>query len=108
MGPWLVSTLGPRVGEVALGLYMALDAALQRLTQRLLKRDMWRWVFYAHLLVLYTIAASCYVQAGALDASNPVDAISVHMTEVATDAGVKAVGIKGAAALESIATAASN
>merc|ERR1712217_508007 len=40
-------------------LYSHLEKGLRSFTQRLLKRDKWLWVFYAHLLVLYAIAASC-------------------------------------------------
>ncbi|CAJ1395192.1 unnamed protein product [Effrenium voratum] len=38
------------------------EQLLRNFTERLLKRDAFLWVFYAHLLILYAIAASCYAQ----------------------------------------------
>jgi len=49
-----------KVGDRALlPLYDQAEQVLRSFTQRLLKRDAWLWVFYVHLLVLYTISASC-------------------------------------------------
>lgn len=45
------------------------EQLLRSFTERLLKRDAFLWVFYAHLLVLYAIAASCYAQTGGVSSS---------------------------------------
>ncbi|CAE7194519.1 unnamed protein product, partial [Symbiodinium sp. CCMP2592] len=78
--PWLRDVTGPvarrlnlpqgseqRVAAVAAPLCQAIEAPLRSFTQRLLRQDRWLWVFYAHLLVLYAIAASCIARN-----SNPV------------------------------------
>jgi len=73
--PWVTSVAGPQAGQLSVLAYRVPDKALRNFTQRLQKNDMWRWMFYAHLLFLYTMAASCYVQT-APDAGNPVDTIN--------------------------------
>lgn len=78
--PWLRDVTGPvarrlnlpqgseqRVAAVAAPFCQAIEAPLRSFTQRLLRQDRWLWVFYAHLLVLYAIAASCIARN-----SNPV------------------------------------
>jgi len=77
---WMTSRFGPRVGFVGAQLFQAVDQALRGFTQRLLKRDMWLYVFYAHLLVLYTISASCYAQSSTIDSGAPVDSITKQMS----------------------------
>jgi len=77
---WITSRLGPRAGFVGTQLFEALDQALRGFTQRLLRRDMWLYMFYAHLLVLYTISASCYAQSSTIDSGAPVDSIAKEMS----------------------------
>lgn len=67
--------LGPQLATLAAGPHAMLDARLRRFTQRLLRHGAWLWLFYAHLLVLYAVAASCYAQAAAPDPSVPLDAL---------------------------------
>lgn len=57
-----------------LQLYGAPDRLLRAFTQRLLKRGSWLRAFYAHILVLYAIAASWYVQT-TTDPTSPSDAL---------------------------------
>merc|ERR1712217_262277 len=84
--PWLTSKIGPRTSEFVVLFYTIVDAMLQSFTRRLLQQEMWRWVFYGHLLVLYTFSASFYAQAETADLGNPVDKINVRMAKAATDA----------------------
>eukprot|EP00929_Paragymnodinium_shiwhaense_P014012 TRINITY_DN121875_c0_g1_i1.p1 TRINITY_DN121875_c0_g1~~TRINITY_DN121875_c0_g1_i1.p1 ORF type:complete len:687 (-),score=173.68 TRINITY_DN121875_c0_g1_i1:52-2112(-) len=60
---WLRSTAGSRVADLALITYEMPEKALRKLTERLLGRRAWLWVFYMHILLLYTIAASWMAQA---------------------------------------------
>jgi len=71
--------LGPHLATLAAWPHAMLDARLRRFTQRLLRHGAWLWLFYAHLLVLYTVAASCYAQAAAPDPSDPLDALRVQV-----------------------------
>merc|ERR550534_1807802 len=48
----VVSVAGPRAGALAVAVYTAIDESLRRFTRRLLKRDAWLWMFYAHLVLL--------------------------------------------------------
>mmetsp|Transcript_124550 Transcript_124550/g.248469 ORF Transcript_124550/g.248469 Transcript_124550/m.248469 type:complete len:630 (+) Transcript_124550:159-2048(+) len=77
---WITARVGPRAGLVGNRFFQALDQALRGFTQRLLKRDMWLYMFYAHLLVLYTISASCYAQSSTIDSGAPVDSIAKQMS----------------------------
>jgi len=54
-------------------LHTAIDEMLRNFTKRLLKRDAWLWMFYAHLLFLYAIAASSYVEVLPLADGSAVD-----------------------------------
>eukprot|EP00927_Polykrikos_kofoidii_P035753 TRINITY_DN30292_c0_g1_i1.p1 TRINITY_DN30292_c0_g1~~TRINITY_DN30292_c0_g1_i1.p1 ORF type:complete len:1377 (-),score=390.87 TRINITY_DN30292_c0_g1_i1:83-4087(-) len=61
-----------------------LEMALRGFTQRLLKRDAWLLLFYAHLFVLYAIAGSCFA------ATSPTtglasDHLEIHMREGLND-----------------------
>lgn len=73
--------LGPQLAALAAGPHAMLDARLRRFTQRLLRHGAWLWLFYAHLLVLYAVAASCYAQAAAPDPSVPLDALHAHVRD---------------------------
>lgn len=83
--PWLASNIGPRASEIVVLLYFVLDTLLERFSRRLLKRDMWRWAWYGHILVLYTFSASFYAETET-DLGNPMDGLNLHMTKGATDA----------------------
>uniref|UniRef100_A0A7S4VFB0 PDZ domain-containing protein n=1 Tax=Alexandrium monilatum TaxID=311494 RepID=A0A7S4VFB0_9DINO len=78
----LVSTLGPLKGRIVVLICGMVDAKLRRFTERLLKHTLWLYVFYAHLLVLYAIGASCYAQSGMYSAA-PLDSIPEHMSTAA-------------------------
>merc|ERR1712039_431771 len=56
--PWFRVYLPGRVGDVLACLCRWLEKPLRNFTQRLLQSDAFLWMFYLHLLVLYTIAAS--------------------------------------------------
>lgn len=58
----LVSVCGPKVGAVAVAGYTAVHEILRAITRKLLKQDALLWLFYAHLLFLYVIAASSYAE----------------------------------------------
>merc|ERR1740121_3368075 len=91
--PWVASVAGQRVAGVAVLLYVLLHDALRSFTHRLLKRDMWLWVFYAHLIALYAVAASCYaqVEVGSASSGSPVeiDVINTRLSQAAVDAATK-------------------
>jgi len=71
--------LGPQLATLAAWPHAMLDARLRRFTQRLLRHGAWLWLFYAHLLVLYTVAASCYAQAAAPDPGVPLDVLRARV-----------------------------
>lgn len=49
-----------RLGDLAVQpIVGCVEQALRKFTQRLLRRNAWLWLFYAHILVLYAIIASC-------------------------------------------------
>lgn len=58
--PWLASSIGAHAAARFVTLYRVPGTGLRTFTQRLLRRDLWLCVFYAHLLVLYAIAASSF------------------------------------------------
>lgn len=93
---WVVSVCGPRAGVLAVLVYSLCDSALRNFTRRLLKHDMFLWLFYAHLLVLYTISASCYAQTTS-DPVGPVDELNARMTRAAAVVGASAAVAAGAA-----------
>merc|ERR1719326_2430175 len=74
---WLVNKIGAKGADLVVFMYCFMDAWLRKFTQRLLRRDMWLWVFYAHLLVLYTIAGSCYAETFWASEPDIVSAINV-------------------------------
>merc|ERR1719326_659557 len=78
---WLASKIGAKGADLVVFMYCFMDAWLRKFTQRLLRRDMWLWVFYAHLLVLYTIAGSCYAETWFSAEEAPVDAINAEMSK---------------------------
>merc|ERR1711972_696027 len=61
--PYVQQYFGPTAGQVAVLLFNSVDQVLRGLTQRLLNRDMWLWLFWAHLVVLYLFSGSCYLLA---------------------------------------------
>jgi hypothetical protein len=73
--PRLVAIVGLRAGEPLLQLYTALSVATLRATNYLLDHEFWRWLFYFHIVVLYTIAASWYSQRW-VDPAHPSISIS--------------------------------
>jgi len=56
------------------------DKALRNFTQRLLKHNVGLWIFYVHLLLLYTMAASCGLFSFT-DPSSPVEALNKQMSQ---------------------------
>lgn len=76
--PYVVRVAGPRAGNVSVLVFGAVDGVLRGLTHRLLARDMWLWLFYGHLVVLYTISASCFAQATP-DPNSPINAINARL-----------------------------
>jgi len=56
------SLLGPRAGKLVLWLGCAPERAIKGFTQQLIHNNVWMWVCYIHLLALYAILASGYVQ----------------------------------------------
>lgn len=69
--PSLRSMAGPYTAAFVVRLYTASDRALRNFTQKLLKNDAWLWIFYVHLVVLYTIVASSVVQVRQKSAEGP-------------------------------------
>merc|ERR1712014_150645 len=61
--PYIQQYFGPMAGQVAVLLFSSVDQVLRGLTQRLLSRDMWLWLFWTHLVVLYAFSGSCYLLA---------------------------------------------
>jgi len=84
-----------RLGSVVSSLRRRLEVLLRAFTQRLLKSDLWLLVFYAHLLVLYAIVASCLASGTSASAADCVD---IHMKQATnsvpatTFTGTKVVG----------------
>jgi len=80
---------GPQAEQIAQKAFDLPTKALRSLTHRLLQKDSWLWLFYAHVLILYVIAASCYAQTTPLTASDvgsPVDAINKRVAQAAKEA----------------------
>lgn len=74
--PWVVNALGPRAGALSVLVFSVPDRALRNFTQRLLKHTLGLWIFYVHLLLLYTMAASCGLFSST-DASSPLEPLLV-------------------------------
>merc|ERR1712232_997300 len=83
---FVTSMAGPRVGALAAKVYNVPDGWLRTFTQLLLRRDLWRWVFYAHLVFLYTFSGGFFTQA-AMDPGSPVDQINAQMAAAAKARG---------------------
>lgn len=86
--PYLRAAAGPVVADGALKLYGMPERFLRRFTERLLSNNLWFWLFYAHLLFLYTLAASSYGQAtmgstATTMATDPVDSINLKLEQAA-------------------------
>lgn len=77
--PALRAMLGPQASGLVVRAYNKADGALRSTTERLLRNSAWLWLFYAHLLVLYTIASSCYTQATSASEVSPADRIQASM-----------------------------
>eukprot|EP00927_Polykrikos_kofoidii_P044791 TRINITY_DN38675_c0_g1_i1.p1 TRINITY_DN38675_c0_g1~~TRINITY_DN38675_c0_g1_i1.p1 ORF type:complete len:585 (+),score=131.49 TRINITY_DN38675_c0_g1_i1:103-1857(+) len=71
--PWVLRVAGPRVGELSLLAFTMPSRAMRSFTGRLLERDALLWVFYAHLLILYLIAASYVLSSPAAHGSLAAD-----------------------------------
>mmetsp|Transcript_58588 Transcript_58588/g.155996 ORF Transcript_58588/g.155996 Transcript_58588/m.155996 type:complete len:591 (-) Transcript_58588:99-1871(-) len=67
---------GPRVTALALQFYDVPQRTMRRATEQLLANDVWLWLFYAHLLALYTIVAFYYAQ------TTPMSQVGSLNTEV--------------------------
>lgn len=67
--PWLAAVAGKQAAFLAVLVYtvaaVPVDIALRAFTRGLLKRGALLWMFYAQLVVLYAIAASCYAETSA-------------------------------------------
>lgn len=81
---FVTSLAGPRVGTLAAKVYGVPDGWLRSFTQLLLRKDLWRWAFYAHVVILYTVASGFFAQA-ALDPGSPVDSINLQMESIRKD-----------------------
>merc|ERR1711920_134244 len=68
--PWIRSHLPSKAADTAACCCRLVEQPLRRFTQRLLRNDAWLYLFYVHLLVLYTVAASC-MASGAPVAGSP-------------------------------------
>ncbi|CAE8675478.1 unnamed protein product, partial [Polarella glacialis] len=86
----VAAAFGPKAAAVAVRFHGNVYGLLRSFTERLLKSEPWLWLFYAHLLVLYTIAAYCYVQT-APDAASPIDGLNLRLVSAGA-AGPKAAG----------------
>merc|ERR1712129_111759 len=69
----------PRVSSTAAPLCTRLEQPLRNFTQRLLQRDAWLWVFYAHLLILYAVVASCAAASGSANPGSPAECVEARM-----------------------------
>lgn len=90
----IVSVVGPRTGAIAVLLYATVDTALRNFTKRLLKRDMFLWIFYAHLIVLYAIVAASFTEITPLSSADIAD-ISLKQGSSLPSAPLAATGSDG-------------
>jgi len=67
---------GPRVTALVLQFYDVPQRTMRRATEQLLANDVWLWLFYSHLLALYTIVAFYYAQ------TTPMSQVGSLNTEV--------------------------
>ena len=54
---WLAANAGAHATALLVTAHQLLLTALRSFLERLLRSEAWLWVFYAHLLVLYALAA---------------------------------------------------
>lgn len=79
--PALRATLGPQASGFVVRAYNKTDGALRSTTERLLRNSAFLWIFYAHILVLYTISYSCYTQATAVSGTSPADVLGTRVQQ---------------------------
>ncbi|CAE7549005.1 Abhd17b [Symbiodinium sp. CCMP2592] len=91
----LAALAGPQVAAVAVALHRLSLSGLRGFTERLLKSEAWLWVFYAHLLVLYTISASCSVQTTADAGRGAVDTLNAQLAAMAGSSTPAATHLRG-------------
>ncbi|CAE7700193.1 Abhd17b [Symbiodinium sp. CCMP2456] len=91
----LAALAGPHVAAVAVALHRWSLSGLRGFTERLLKSEAWLWVFYAHLLVLYTISASCSVQTTADAGRGAVDTLNAQLAAMAGSSTPAATHLRG-------------
>eukprot|EP00927_Polykrikos_kofoidii_P059403 TRINITY_DN54561_c0_g1_i1.p1 TRINITY_DN54561_c0_g1~~TRINITY_DN54561_c0_g1_i1.p1 ORF type:complete len:701 (-),score=156.40 TRINITY_DN54561_c0_g1_i1:176-2278(-) len=89
--PLLRSVVGDRIGDVVALAHHKIEKTLRSFTDKLLKRRSLLWIFYMHLVVLYTIAATWLAQATPSNAADVMDATlrEVSQTSAATLRGGK-------------------
>ncbi|CAK9056283.1 Reticulocyte-binding protein 2 homolog a [Durusdinium trenchii] len=75
----LAEATGPHVAAVVVAAHRLLLGLLKGFLERLLRSEAWLWVFYAHLLVLYALAASSSVQAGADAGRRAIDSLNAQL-----------------------------
>ncbi|CAJ1381014.1 unnamed protein product [Effrenium voratum] len=89
----VAAAAGPRCAALAVAVHGVALGSLRGFTERLLKSEAWLWVFFAHLVVLYTIAGSCSFSSASLDAGRgAVDSLNAQLA-------AKAAGATGAQSL---------
>lgn len=91
----LAALAGPHVAAVAVALHRWSLSGLRGFTERLLKSEAWLWVFYAHLLVLYTISASCSVQTTADAGRGAVETLNAQLAAMAGSSTPAATHLRG-------------
>eukprot|EP00434_Breviolum_minutum_P041674 symbB.v1.2.037073.t1/scaffold5376.1/size27864/2 len=75
----LANATGPEMAAVAVTLHRLLLGILRGFLERILKSEAWLWLFYAHLLVLYLIAASSSVRTSADAGSGAVESLNAQL-----------------------------
>lgn len=90
----VMEKLGPRVGEVLIIAYTLMNVALVKATRLLLTREMWRWLFFTHLVFLYTAMATWYSQTVA-DPASPIDGLNIRIDKAAASNSVGQIGHGG-------------
>lgn len=75
----LAAVAGPYVTAVVVTIHRLALGMLRGFLEKLLKSEAWLWVFYAHLLVLYAIAASSSLQTTADAGRGAVDSLNAQL-----------------------------
>jgi len=75
----LAAVAGPYVTAVVVTIHRLALGMLRGFLEKLLKSEAWLWVFYAHLLVLYAIAASSSWQTTADAGRGAVDSLNAQL-----------------------------